>query len=130
MAVGYTVIRMPRKGSRWYNGEFTGAAGSVNTIKFKGEVLITYISTGLYQAQCLENGVAARPSSVSRIAAVNVAVVALSGATNGGWQIIPVQVDNMTASGNFRFQTNQQSFAAADALGTIKLSFLIETEAA
>lgn len=121
---------MPRRGSRWYNGEFTGAAGSVNTVKFKGEVSVTYIGAGVYEFQCLENGVAARPGTTSRIAAMNIDVVALSGATNGGWIKIPIFVDNMNASGKFRSQLSQQSFAAADGIGVIKVSFLIELEAA
>lgn len=130
MAVGSPVIRVPRSGRRIYSGEFTGAGGAVSGIKFKGEVSVTYISAGLYEFQCLENGVAARPGTVSRLAYVNIDVVGLSGATNGGWTKIPIQTDNMNASGKFRAQLNQQSFAAADGIGTIKVEFAIEREAA
>src|SRR5258707_7444799 len=61
MAVGTPIIRMPRRGARWYNGEFTGAAGSISGVKFKSEVSVTRTGAGLYTFQCLENGVAARP---------------------------------------------------------------------
>lgn len=128
MAVGSPIIRMPRRSSRWFVGEFAVAAGAITagTVKYKNEVGVTFISTGLYQFQCLENGVAARPGAPCRLAAV-IANVTLPGATAGGWSHF-INVDNMNASGNFRYQFNQQSFAAADTTGTVKLAFLVELE--
>lgn len=121
---------MPRRGSRWYVGEFVVAAGAITagTVKYKGEVAVTFVSTGVYKFQCLENGVAARPGSACRLAQV-VANVTLPGAAVGGWEHF-INVDNMNASGSFQYQFNQQSFAAADTTGTVKLSFLVELEAA
>lgn len=130
MAVGNIVTVWPRKGSRWYVGEYVVAAGAITagTVKYKGEVAVTFISTGIVNFQCLNNGVASKPSSVCRLAAV-IANPLLPGAAVGGWSHF-LNVDSMNTNGSFRWQFNQQSFAVADTVGIVKLSFCVEMEAA
>jgi len=132
MAVGNIVIRMPRRGSRWYVGEFAVAGGAITagTTKFKGEVSVTRNSAGLYTFQCLENGVAAKPGVPCRLAAVcPTFTTPPGGATEGGWSW-DLNADNLNTNGSWQLRINQQSWAVADPVQTVKVAFLIELEAA
>jgi hypothetical protein len=123
------VIRMPRRGSRWYTGEFTGAAGSISGVKFKNEVSVTRTGAGLYTFQCLENGAAARPGTACRIAKFASTPVNLTTGAQGGWFFWPL-VDSLTTNGSFTTQASSQAGAAADIQVLMKIAFLIELEAA
>ena len=129
MAVGNPVIRMPRRGSRWYTGEFTGAAGSISGVKFKNEVSVTRTGAGLYTFQCLEGGAAARPGSTCRIAQFGFTPVNLTNTAQGGWFFCPL-VDSLTTNGSFTTQASALAGTAADIQVLMKIAFLIELEAA
>lgn len=120
---------MPRRGARWYTGEFTGAAGSISGVKFKGEALVTWTGTGLYTFQCLENGVAARPGSTCRIAQFGFTPVNLTTTAQGGWFFGPL-VDSLTTNGSFTMRANALAGTAADIQVLMKMAVLIELEAA
>lgn len=129
MAVGQAIIRMPRRGARWYNGEFLGAAGSISGVKFKGEVSVTRTGAGLYTFQCLENGVAARPGSTCRITQFGFTPVNLTNTAQGGYFFVPL-VDSLNTNGSFTTQASALAGAAADIQVLMKVSFLVELEAA
>ena len=129
MAVGNPVIRMPRRGSRWYTGEFTGAAGSISGVKFKNEVSVTRTGAGLYTFQCLEGGAAARPGTTCRIAKFAFTPVNLTNTAFGGWFFWPL-VDSLTTNGSFTTEAFALAGTAADIQTLMKVAFLIELEAA
>jgi len=132
MAVGFAVIRMPRRGARWYTGEFLGAAGSISGVKFKNEVSVTRTGAGLYTFQCLEGpapGVAARPGSTCRIAQFGFTPVNLTNTAQGGYFWVPL-VDSLTTNGSFTTQASALAGTAADIQVLVKVAFLIELEAA
>ena len=129
MAVGSPVARYPRRGARWYTGEFTGAAGSISNVKFKNEMSVTRTGAGLYTFQCLENGAAARPGTTCRIAAFSFTPVNLTNTAQGGWFFGPL-VDSLTTNGSFTTQASAQAGTAADIQVLMKVAILIELEAA
>ena|ERR1041384_743921 len=129
MAVGNIVARYPRKNSRWLTGEFTGAAGSISGVKFKGEMSVTYAGAGLYTFQFLEGSAAVRPGSPCRIAAMIVTTINLTNTAQGGWTST-ITVDSLNTNGSFTVRTNAQAGAAADLQVVAKFAFLIEGEAA
>lgn len=132
MAVGFSIIRVPRRGTRTYSGEFAVAGGAITagTTRFKNEVSVVRQGLGIYRFQCLENGTAARPASACRISSIKPTFTTPpGGATEGGWAW-NMNNDQMNASGFFDLRINQQSWAAADPVQTVKVEFTIEAEAA
>lgn len=124
MGVKNVIRRLPRLRSREFSGEFAVAGGAITagTVKFGGEVTVVRNGAGLYTFTIVDG-------KQGRLADVDTFVVALSGATNGGWSW-SVAADNIASAGTFQIQYQQQSFAAADPSGTVKVWFLTEGEAA
>ena len=131
MAVGNAVARYPRRGVRYYGGEFTGAAGSISGVKFKSEMTVTYAGAGLYTFQCVEgpNQVPARPGAVCRLADVDMTTVNLSNTAQGGWAWT-VAADNLNTNGSFQIKTFALAGTAADLQVLTKFWITIELEAA
>ena len=129
MAVGNVIQRSPRRGTRYFSGEFTGAAGSVSGVKMKGEFSITYTGAGIYTFQYLENGVAAKPGSPCRIAQFSLNAVGLSVVGQGGWDT-NITTDNLNTNGSFVITSFSVAGAAADIQVLAKVYFTIEMEAA
>lgn len=129
MAVGNIVQRAPRRGTRYFSGEFTGAAGSISGVKTKGEFSVTYSGVGLYTIQYLENGVAAKPGSPCRIAQFQLNAVGLSTVGQGGWDT-NITTDNLNTNGSFTITAFSVAGAAADIQVLAKVWFTVELEAA
>lgn len=122
MAVGNVIARYPRKGRRYFTGEFTGANGSLSGVKSKGEVTVAYGGEGVYNFSIVEG----KQGRLSRFAhtIINPAT------TDGGSGRTVVTADTVATDGKFTVTTFNQANAAADVIGIMKFEIAVEGEAA
>jgi hypothetical protein len=109
-------------------GEFTGANGSVGSIKFKGLATVTYVGEGVYDIKLLANdGTSAlKGFHIKSVALVPVAPATTDG-LSGPWAIT---TDTMNSAGVVRVTTKNEAFAAADIIGVCKVAIELSPEAA
>ena len=118
MGVGNLVVRYPRRGTRFFSGEFTGANGSVSGMLSKGEVTVSRSGEGVYVLTAAD-GRGARLTRFS-INVIN------PNTADGGSGRTDLTTDAMVASGAITITTFNQANAAADIIAVAK--FEIETE--
>lgn len=110
-------------------GQFTGADGSVGTIKFKGLATITRSGEGTYVFKLLQSdGTTALKGyhlKSFHIFAIN--PTATDGLGLGGYAIT---ADALNASGTINFTTFNNAGNAADVIAVAKMAVEVSTEAA
>lgn len=119
-----------RIGRKVFSGQFAVAAGAITagTTKFKGDVTVVRDGAGLYTFT-LRNA-AGNAWKGLRLARVSPTFITPpGGAAEGGWAWT-LNADNMTAAGTFQLRINQQSWAAADPVQTVRIEFVVEGEVA
>lgn len=125
--VGSAIAQFFYANTAFVRGEFTGAVGSISLVKFKGLMSATWNSTGLVTFTLLANdGV----SALKGLHIKNLQIVPLTptGATVGGWTW-SLAANNMGTAGTFQIQFQQQSWAAADVVGIVKVAVELSSEA-
>lgn len=122
MAVGNVIGRFPRKGKRFFSGEFTVTGTSVSAVKFMGEVTVTRNGVGDYTFAVVDG-------KQGRLSGYDITLPTPSGATVGGWSYTLVS-NTMATDGKFRVLFAQQSWAAAEPAGLITVEFSTEGQAA
>lgn len=122
MGVGTFFTRVLRRGRRVFSGEFTVTGTAVSAVKFGGEVTVTRNGVGDYTFAVVDG-------KQGRLSSYDITLVTPSGATVGGWSYTLVS-DTVQTNGQFRVLFAQQSWAAAEPAGLIKLEFTTEGVAA
>lgn len=109
-------------------GQFTGANGSVGTIRFKGLATVTRTGEGTYQLKLLQadGTTALKGYHLKNFNVVGIAPADADG-LSGGWRIT---ADAINASGTIDFTTYNLATAAADVIGVAKMAVELSVEAA
>lgn len=114
--------------TEFWRGEFTGGAGAVALVKFKKFCTVTYVSAGLYQVNLWSDPANTVALKGYHLKNLNVIPLIPSGSTVGGWNW-QLATNAVNTAGTFQIQTGQQSWAATDVIGVVKLAFELSTEA-
>ena len=126
--VGSSVAFNYYANTSFVRGQFTGANGSVGTIKFKGLATITRTGEGAYTFKLLANdGTSALKGF--HLKAFNLNAINPADADGGSGRTI-ITADALNASGTIDFKTYNQAGVAADVIAVAKLDVEISTEAA
>lgn len=114
------------------HGQFDVTAGVVGAVKFKRLITVTRVSAGLFTLSLWSDSPAAQTVALKNMHLKKLAITqAKPGATtDGGWTWSVVDPATLATAGTVQIQAAQQSWAAADPTGTIRIELVMSPEAA
>lgn len=118
--------------SKVWSGEFAVAGGAVTagSVKFHNAVTVTRNSAGLFTFAMFADNPKLIAFKPLRLAMVHPTFITPpGGAAEGGWAWT-LNADNVASAGTFQLRINQQSWAAADPVQTVKMVWITEGRAA